>query len=185
MIIGLIAFLFSAIGTWSAMHYYVYKNLASVGINKPFLIGLLWVFALLVPLSRFLTLRWRNSLVSFIHWVSMVWIGSVFLFSFWLLVSSVLRSGIYSFGFGGKIDPVQWISVTALAVLSMILWAAYQVFNGPKNVPFDLDRSPRYQKNLKRRFVQISDVHLGLTLGTAFLESLVKKINSLEPDMIL
>src|SRR5690606_28760637 len=34
------------------------------------------------------------------------------------------------------------------------------------------------------RAVQISDVHLGLTLGVGFIRSLVERINRLEPDLV-
>lgn len=50
---------------------------------------------------------------------------------------------------------------------------------------YRIDRRARYGGGRKARLVQISDVHLGLTLGTQWLAKLVDSINALEPDLVL
>lgn len=184
MTAGLIAFLCTVIGMWSGMHYYVFRNLAATGLDRTLLTAVLWVLALIFPLTRLLAFKFRNGLLRAFYAIGAVWMGSVFLLSFWFLVSSAARMGLRRAGFSGAIDPVPWIACTAVAVLAMVLWGVYHAMGGPKEVRFTVDRSKRFGKGKQSRFVQISDVHLGLTLGTPFLESLVERINLLKPDLL-
>ncbi len=184
MTAGLIAFLCTVIGTWSGMHYYVFRNLAAAGLDRTFLTIALWILALIFPLTRLLTFRWRNGLLRVLYSIGAIWMGSVFLLSFWFLVSFGARAALRYAGLQAAIDPAPWIAVTATAVLAMILWGIYHAWSGPKEVRFTVDRSKRFGKGRQNRFVQISDVHLGLTLGTKFLEALIERINGLKPDVL-
>jgi predicted MPP superfamily phosphohydrolase len=185
MNLGLISFLFAAIGTWVAMHYYAFVNLTAIGFNGRILTPLLWVLALTFPLARILTFRLRHPLLKFMYWIGAVWMGSVFLLSFWFLISSLVRRLAHFGGLHAALDPLPWIHVTAFAVLAMILWGVITAMRGPREVHYAVDRSARYGMGRRARIVQISDVHLGLTLGVDFLKSLVERINRLEPDLVL
>jgi uncharacterized protein len=184
MTAGLLVFLCTVIGMWSGMHYYVFRNLVSTGMDRSLVATALWILALIFPLTRLLTFKYKNPLLRVSYWIGAVWMGSVFLLSFWFLVSSAARACLQRAGVQAAIDPVPWIAATALAVLVMVLWGVYNAMGGPKDVRFTIDRSKRFGKGKQLRFVQISDVHLGLTLGTAFLETLVERINLHKPDAL-
>jgi uncharacterized protein len=184
MTLGLITFLLSVIGTWVAMHYYAFVNLSAVGLDRNILTPALWIMALTFPLARLFTLKWRNPLLRVLYWIGAVWMGAIFLLSFWFLVASAIRRVSEFAGMRAAIDPIPWILATAAAVLAMVLWGVVHALRGPKEVRYAVDRSARYGMGRKARIVQISDVHLGLTLGTDFLASLVERINRLEPDLV-
>ncbi len=184
MTLGLIAFLSAAIGTWTAMHWYVFHNLAAIGLDRGILTAGLWVMAFSFPVARLLTLRWRNSAMRLLYWTAAVWMGAVFLLSFWFLVSALIRKVALFTGLPAAHEPVPWIRITAFLVLAVILGGLAKALSGPRETRYAIDRSKRYGKGGKVRIAQISDVHLGLTLGTAFLTRLVERINRLEPDLI-
>jgi predicted MPP superfamily phosphohydrolase len=184
MTIGLLAFLCTAIGLWASMNWYAYVNLAAIGFDRAILLPAIWVLALSFPLARALTLRWRNPAMRVLYLTAVMWMGSVFLLSFWFLVSSLLRRLAKLAGMPAAFEPSPWIQATALAVFAMILWGLFNALRGPREVRFPIDRSGRYRQGKRARIVQISDVHLGLTLGVDFLSRLVERINRLEPDLV-
>jgi uncharacterized protein len=184
MTLGLLTFLFSVIGTWVAMHWYAYANLSAIGVDKAILVPVLWGLALTFPMTRLFSFRWRHPLLKIFYWIGAAWMGSVFLLSFWFLVSSLVRRVSKLAGLQAAIDPGPWILATAVAVLAMIVWGIVHAIRGPKDVRFAVDRKARFGKGRTARVVQISDVHLGLTLGTEFLSRLVERINRLEPDLV-
>lgn len=184
MTIGLITFLCTAIGTWVAMHWWTYVNLTAIGFDGAILAPVLWGLALTFPLTRLFTLKWSHPALRFLYWTGAIWMGSIFMLSFWFLVSSLARRAANLFVSGPAQDPRIWIGVTAAAVFGMIAWGLFNALYGPKEVVYAIDRSARYGMGRKARIVQISDVHLGLTLGTDFLARLVERINRLEPDLV-
>ena len=166
------------------MHWYVFRTLSALGFDRGILIAVLWCLALVFPLTRLVTLRWSNPLLRLSYWIGSVWMGSVFMLSFWLLIASGLRRLSGLAGMGAAADPAPWILCAALAVSAMIAWGLFNALRGPREVRFAVDRSGRYGMGKRVRIVQISDVHLGLTLGTDFLGKLVGRINGLEPDLV-
>ncbi len=184
MTVGFFVFVISAIGAWTGMHYYVFRSLAAIGMNRNLLTAALWFLALTFPITRLLTFRWRHPFLGVIHWIGAVWIGSVFLLSFWLFVAWVARNILSIAGVNAAVDPAPWIATTTAVVLAMILWGLYRARSGPQHAYFEVDRYARYGKGRQLRVVQISDVHLGLTLGIGFLDSLVERINCIEPDVV-
>lgn len=184
MSLGVLGFIGAVIGTWTAMHYYAFRNLAALGLDRNLIIPALWALALIFPVTRLFTLRWSHPVLRAFYWFGAVWMGTVFLLSFWFLVASGTRRMFDHFGLGAAADPVPWILATVAAVAAMVAWGVANAMLGPKDAGFQVDRSARYGKGEKIRIVQISDVHLGLTLGTGFMRSLVDRINALEPDLV-
>ncbi len=178
-------FLVAVIGTWSAMHYYAYRCLVSVGLDRGILIAALWALALLFPLVRVLTLRWRSLPLRIGYWIGAVWLAGIFVLDFWFLVGFALRRMLMLAGLGSYANPVIWAQAIAGAVLAMLVWGAFNAWRGPVDVHYQIDRSKRYGQGKRARIVQISDVHLGLTLGADFLERLVERINAQKPDLVL
>jgi predicted MPP superfamily phosphohydrolase len=185
MPIGIILFLTFFIGTWTAMHYYVFVNLAALGIDRTWLTAGLWALALAFPVARGLAFKWRAWPLRILYWIGALWMGAIFLFCFWFLVASGARRLLGLAGIGSESDPVTWIGTVAAAVAAMVAWGALHAWRGPKNAHYAVDRSGRYGGGRKARIVQISDVHLGLILGTEFLAAREEHINGLAPDLVL
>jgi predicted MPP superfamily phosphohydrolase len=181
---GLLAFILAVIGTWSLMHYHVFLSLTAIGMDRGVLTPSLWALALVFPVTRLLAFRWSNLVFRILFWVGAIWMGAVFLLSFWFLVASAVRGLFRMAGAPGTADPAPWIAAAAAAVAGMVAWGIFHALRGPKEARFLIDRSARYGKGRQIRIVQISDVHLGLTLGVGFIRSVVERINGLAPDLV-
>lgn len=184
MTLGLLAFILTTIGAWVGMHYYTFLNLSAAGVGRVVLVPLLWCLALAFPVTRLLTLRWRNPVLRFIYRVGVTWMGLLFILSFWFLVASLLRRGLNLTGWAPASDPGPWILGTGSLVAAMGAWGLYHALSGPRDVHFEVDRSDRYGLGRSLKIVQISDVHLGLILGIPYLGRLVERINALQPDLV-
>lgn len=185
MPIGILLFLVTFLGMWGAMHYYVYVNLAHLGWSRAWLTGILWALALAFPMARLLAFRWRSNVLRVLYWIGALWMGAVFLFSFWFLMASLARKLLRLAGVNVAVDPKLWAGVVAAAVAAMVVWGAVNAARGPRETRYRVDRKARYGGGRKMRLVQISDVHLGLILGAGFLKGLVDRINAMSPDVVL
>jgi predicted MPP superfamily phosphohydrolase len=185
MPIGILVFLVAFLGTWGAMHYYVFVNLAQLGWSRGWLTAALWALALAFPMARLLAFRWRPAGIRVLYRIGAMWMGSVFLFSFWFLVASLARRLLGLAGLGLSVDPKAWAGGVAAAVAAMIAWAVLNAARGPREARYQVDRKARYGATRKARLVQISDVHLGLILGADFMSGLVDRINAMSPDLVL
>jgi predicted MPP superfamily phosphohydrolase len=149
------------------------------------------VLALSIPASM---MAWRTlprTLAIPMSWVGYVWMGSMFL----LLV--VL--------WGGEIARLSWVKYASLAsvdggrreFLAQVLaggagtfglalsgWGVWSAVRpvAVKPVSIRLKKLPESLSGL--RLVQLSDMHVGLTIGRDFVEDVVRKVNALQPDLV-
>lgn len=185
MPIGILLFLVTFLGAWGGIHYYVFVNLAHLGWSRGWLAAALWALALAFPMARLLAFRWRPAGVRVLYWIGSLWMGTVFLFSFWFFIASLARRLLRLAGVHLAVDPKTWAAAVASAVAVMVAWGAFNAARGPREARYRVDRKGRYGGGRKARLVQISDVHLGLILGAGFLKGLVDRINAMSPDLVL
>lgn len=183
MTAGFFVFLTLVIGSWTGMHYYAFRNLAAAGVAADILRPAIWALALSFPVSRILSLRFKNAMVRCLYWIGAAWMGFLFLLCFWFFVSFLARHGLSALGW--HTDPRPWALAVTAAVAAMGAWGLWRALRGPKVVRYEIDRRARYGAGRELRIVQLSDIHLGITLGRAFIEKLVERVNALEPDLIL
>jgi hypothetical protein len=95
------------------------------------------------------------------------------------------------FGGGAPLDPEKRLflaralagtagAVAATGAVAGLIGARQKV--EVKQVPLTLKKWPRGLDGYA--IVQVSDIHLGPTIGRAFMEDLVARINALEPDLV-
>jgi predicted MPP superfamily phosphohydrolase len=123
-----------------------------------------------------------------------VWMGAMFLLFCVLLGSDVLRVGgtlVARLVSGTPLDPArrQFIARTigaasALAASGLTAAAIGTVLRGPRleKVEIPIDKLPAGADGL--RIVQLTDIHVGPTIGREFIEELVRRTNALEPDVV-
>jgi hypothetical protein len=166
-----------------AVHYYVWARLVRdlalpPAWHKAFTAGLVVLF-LLIPLSFFLRrtgMAWTVPLV----WVSSVWLGFLLLF---LLVLGATEAGRAFWAVAGRLgvspppDPERRVALARLFGLVTLLLtgglAAVAVRSGLarvalREVSVRLRRLP--SKLDGTTIVQLTDVHVGPTIGRAFIE---------------
>lgn len=161
------------------MHFYVFTRAAQIfNIDKTWVFYLVMaLFALSFPLTSIIE-RTYNGIVSKVFYtVSAVWLGALFLLFCSMLVYEIVNL-ISRFA---KFDT---ILIGKILVIIAILIAVYGVVNAMfinvKEITIPI-------KNLDKelKIVQLSDVHLGTIHNKEYLQNIVEKTNSLNPDMVL
>lgn len=141
--------------------------------------------ALAMPLSMMLGRALPRDVQRPIAWVVYVWMGAAFL----LLVASALgdlvrlvlpptdpsRRTFLSRLFAGVVGSAG-SALSGVAVARAVGdWAV-------RTVPVSLPRFPRSRDGFT--IVQLTDIHVGPTIGREFIEALVARVNALRPDLI-
>jgi predicted MPP superfamily phosphohydrolase len=180
-----------------AVHYYVWARLVRdlalpPAWHRAFTAGLVILFVL-IPLSFFLRRVGVAWTVPFV-WVSSVWLGFLLLF---LLVLGATEAGrglwalAARFGASSPPDAERRLVLSRLfGLVTLILTgglAAVAVRSGLARVALrEVDvRLRRLPAKLDgTTIVQLTDVHLGPTIGRAFIEEIVARTNATHPDVV-
>ncbi|MFZ1865993.1 MAG: metallophosphoesterase [Polyangiales bacterium] len=196
MSLGRIVIFFSVIfGLTVGTHYYLWARL----IRDPMwpspwrqiaTIGLV-VLALSIPASM---LAWRvlpRAVAIPVSWVGYVWMGSMFLLLVLLWGGELARwswvkyASLVSIDGGRRQFLAQILAGTAgafgLALSGYGVWSAVRPVE-VKRVRVRLKKLPESMRGL--RLVQLTDMHVGLTIGRDFVLDVVRKVNALEPDIV-
>lgn len=147
--------------------------------------------ALSIPASM---MAWRTlprSVAIPVSWVGYVWMGSMFLLLvlLWggeLARWSWVRYASFASVNGGRREFLAQLlaggaGVFGLALSGWGVWSAIRPVE-VKRVGVRLKKLPASLSGL--RIVQLTDMHVGLTIGRDFVEDVVKKVNALEPDVV-
>ncbi len=200
MSLGRIAvFLVFAGGVLGSLHYYVWARLVrDAQLPAPWASVASWTifgFALLLVLSMPGSFLLPRSVSAPFVWGAFVWLGLWF-FVVVLAVTTDLGQGLAKIARvaigGSALDPARRLGLKrviagALAVLSLGLGAA-ALGEGLGEVRVKKIRIAlrRLRKGrIGYRIVQLSDVHVGPTIGRAFIERIVAQTNALAPDLIV
>jgi len=180
-----------------AAHLYVWLRLVhDPALPAPWaVLGSAFFFAawLSIPLA----LNWGRRLAppwaTLVAWPGYAWLGSIFLLLVAVLgvdlLRAVLAAAHWAFGVGrvfsgGELEQARaWAEVSALiggtAVLSALTLGRRVVV---RRVSVPLGKLPRELDGTT--IVQLSDVHVGPTIGKRFLNRIVDRVNALKPDVI-
>jgi predicted MPP superfamily phosphohydrolase len=192
-----VRFLLVAMSIVGAAHLYVWLRLvhAPDWPSPGYALGS--AFLLLAWASIPVTLSWGRRLsppwAALVAWPGYAWLGSSFL----LLVSVVavdlvrgllavvsLVSDVPSALPGGQLDRDRvWAAAAGLLGGSLVLsalWLGRRVIVRRVSVP--LAKLPAGMHGTT--IVQLSDVHVGPTIGKRFLDRVVDRVNALDPDVI-
>lgn len=196
MSLGRIVIFFSVIvGLTVGTHYYLWARL----IRDPMWPSpwrqvatvMLVVLALSIPASM---LAWRTlprAAAIPVSWVGYIWMGSMFLLLVILWGGELARWSWVKYASlasidGGRRQFLAQILAGAAGVLGLTL-SGYGVWSAVrpveiKRVPIRLKKLPESMRGL--RLVQLSDMHVGLTIGQDFVLDVVRKVNALNPDIV-
>jgi predicted MPP superfamily phosphohydrolase len=190
-------FIASALSLLAGIHYYLWARLIRDPRWKaPWVtVGgtLLSLLAASIPLSLILG-RGQGTLRRSFVWGGYVWLGVMFLF-FMVVVSSdvlkVLAAIARRVAAGQPLDADRRTLLARVtagvtgALVSGLATAALRSVRKPvevTRVSVRLDRLPRSQSGF--RIVQLTDIHVGPTIGRGFIEEIVGRTNALAPDLI-
>ena len=175
-------------------HYYVWARLVrDASLPSPWgrvaTVGIVLLFVLLM--SVFIAVRALSRRVAApISWIGFTWLGVLFFLVISVGVSDLVKV-IAVRDRGGPDDPdrratlarifggaaaLVGIGASGIGLASVLSPVAV------KRVRVAIDRLARSQAGY--RIVQITDVHVGPTIGRDYIEAIVARINALEPDLV-
>jgi predicted MPP superfamily phosphohydrolase len=181
------------------VHYYLWARLVrDPHLPSPWgaaVTTALVVLAAGMPLAIFLGRRFPAA-GRVLAWPAFTWMGLMFLLLVSFVGADVLRLVMRLAWFARRngdapSDPERRLAAArvaagAITVLSAGVGAfAVRAAVGPvavKRVDVPLTRLPRAHDGL--RIVQLTDIHVGPTIGRGFVEDLVRRTNALSPDIV-
>jgi uncharacterized protein len=178
------------------MHYYLWLRLIrDTGIGEPWggiasgglvLLGVTMLAGF--PLMRFAPRRF----VSPIMWVAYTWMGLAFFTLALLGMGELIKLGARlacrasGFDVERRRYLAHWIATTAAGgAAGLSAWSARGATVGAvetKRVRIGLARFPQSLSGY--RIAQITDLHVGPTIGRAYVEDIVQRVNALQPNLV-
>jgi predicted MPP superfamily phosphohydrolase len=187
MFFAAFVFVFSAV--LFGMHGYGWLRLIHDSALEPGLtttLGQCWLaLAVACPLSIFSDRLLPRPLAAVVVRLGYVWFGLLTLLSCVLLVTEPVRYALVA----GGVDVVsvaRALSVSSIVGVGLLLgFGVVRAFTVPavKRVPLALAAFPEALSGF--RIVQISDLHIGPTLGREWLQQVVARVNDSQPDLIV
>jgi predicted MPP superfamily phosphohydrolase len=174
----------------AALHFYIGARIAPglPGVAGGVLALWLLVSAVLTPLGL-IARRWlRPPAADRLTWAGMLAMG---LFSS-LLVFTLLRDVVLlgaelaqrlGVAVPAELGPDSAIAVVALALLATVIGLA-NARRTAQVVRVDVRLAPLPPALEGFRIVQISDIHVGPTIKSAYLDAIVDRVNALAPDVV-
>jgi predicted MPP superfamily phosphohydrolase len=196
-------FIVIALSLLAAIHYYLWARLIRDPQLPPHLrpiaSALLLLLAASLPTALVLG-RGHPGIRRLLSWPAFLWMGIMFLLLIALLSTDLARLlfGLGRRAIGAGPAPTEGpqlslrrtflargvASGASLAVAGLTL-SAIRSARGPigvRKVRVRLDRLPASQNGFT--IAQITDVHVGATIGRSFVEDIVRRTNDLSPDLI-
>jgi len=178
------------------MHYYLWIRLVrDTGIGQPWhailsgglvLLGTMMIAAF--PLMRFAPRRFTSPMM----WVAYTWMGMVFFAIVILGMGELVKLGarlatrVSGFDAERRRQLAHWIATVATGgAAGLSAWSARNATLGAvetKRVRIALTRLPQSLSGY--RIAQITDVHVGPTIGRAYMEEIVHRVNALQPNLV-
>jgi predicted MPP superfamily phosphohydrolase len=173
------------------VHYFLWVRLArDPAWPAPTARVIGWALAVLgatIPLGIIASRSLPRATAAPFAWVAYVWMGVMFVLFLTLLPMELVRVGARI----GGIDPERRIALARILagaagviglVESGVGVASVLSRVGVKQVRVPLAKLPHALSGYT--IVQLTDVHVGPTIGRAFIEEIVRTTNALEPDVV-
>ena len=184
-------------------HWYIYARLVrdsgTSGAGRWLGIAAVVALALLVPAGFLLSRGLSPAAARVLAFAGYVWLGTLFYVVLILFVTDVGRHLYSGFGQlmtwlgaegfdGPPVSPERRAAISQAGAATAVVLAGGAVRSGlaevdVREVEVKLDRLPPALSGTT--LVQLSDVHVGPTIGRAFVASIVQKANDLKPDAVV
>lgn len=176
-------------------HRYVWARLVrDAGLPAPFqkiaTVTLVVLFVLLMG-SFFVVRELHRSLAAPLMWFTYTWLGLLFFLVLCLGLSDGMKAiAMRVQGTGTIDDPERRMAISRLFAGGAALLGLGTASMGVVNVltPVAVKRVRVELSKLKRsgtRIVQLTDVHVGPTIGRDYIEQVVKRVNDLDADVVV
>jgi predicted MPP superfamily phosphohydrolase len=158
---------------------------------KSLYLGLFLLFALAFLAGRFLERVWASPVSDILVWIGSFWFGALLYFFLSVVVLDLLRAinvviPVYPSWIRLNYDIAKvWTLAAAVVMVSIVLAIGHLNASYPRvrNLALSIPKKVAGIDSLT--VVSVSDIHLGTIIGRERLDNLVKKVNSLNPDLVL
>ncbi len=191
----MVVFLVVVLGITALIHFYLWHRLVRDPVwPSPWASVGTWAIATLaasIPLAFVSSRVLPRFAATPLSWIAFVWMGAMFLFVVLLVPAELVRAGAGWIPGGDVASPdrrlflsrsiavVVGAAGTSLGALSMVnALAPVKV----RRLRVALRELPGALAGF--RVVQLTDIHVGPTIGRGFVEELVRRTNALEPDVV-
>lgn len=190
---ALIIFLTVVLVIYGSINGYIFwRGWQAFSHQKLFRLIFVLVFSLLMlafPLGRIINGQFRHHLSERLVVLGSYYLALMLYLLLLLLLKDVIRVGARSFQlkiaserFLSVKDPASFLTIIFLSFL-IILLGHWNAIN-PRVKILELKINKKVPLTRELKAVMISDIHLGIINRSSRLETLVRKINSLEPDVV-
>jgi len=178
-------FIAIVLSIWAAMHGYVFWRLASLPWVGDHITprGLIWTavgLAASFPLARLLNARRLAALGRPLEVFAANWVGVLFLLVAALGTVDVLTAGGWLFA--RWVPEIRGAAVGAALLLSVV--GLVQGARPPVVTEHEIRLAGLPGERDRLVLVAISDLHLGVLIGEAWLRRLIARLNELKPDAL-
>ncbi len=181
------------------LHFYIWARLIrDMGFKKSLRAGLtilLILLGLLIPAGLMFSRQMPRSVGGPLAWVCYTWLGMAFFLNVFLAVADLMKLLVVTVPnkIQGKPMDAERRRFLALLTGGLVLlgdfglslvgfWGATANAVQVKKVKVALSQLPLALEGY--RIVQLSDIHVGPTIGHDFIQIIVEKVNALKPDLI-
>jgi hypothetical protein len=181
-----ILFLVFAVAVLVGTHFLLYMSIVRLwdGANATLRVAL-FIFLSFLSVSFiasiFLIHWWENLVTTAFYIFSATWLG--LFINLWMAIglSYLIITIVRMFGYAPSTS-----FVAAVLFMAAFLYSAYGVYNAfhPRLKHLEVEMEHLPEQWIDKTAVQLSDVHLGRVHGVGFLEKVVTKVNSLNPDVV-
>lgn len=189
-------FLTVVFGVTAAIHYYLWHRLVSAPHwPSPWALVGTWVLiglAVSIPLAFIASRVLPRVAAGPIAWTAYLWMGSMFLLLCLLLPAEAVRAfgGVFDSGDGlGSPGRRLFLERSIALVVGGLGLGLSAVAVRNALGPVKIQRVQVPLRDLPSELVgftiaQLTDIHVGPTIGRAFVEEIVRRTNELEPDVV-
>ncbi len=190
-------FLSVVLSVTAGVHYYLWARLVrDLAWPAPWHTGLsiaIAALALLIPAGIVMARLLPRELSSPVMWVLFTWMGLMFFLFVLLIPADAVRAVAWLIDRigGAPIDPDRRLFLSrlfggavGLGGLAMASWGFYSAMRPVAVKPVQIALQDLPANFAGFCIVQLTDVHVGPTIGREFIEHLVARTNALEPDLI-
>jgi predicted MPP superfamily phosphohydrolase len=187
----ILVFLAIVLSIVAGVHYFLWARLArDPAWPAPVVRGMGWgiaLFAASIPIGIFATRLLSRDAASPIAWLAYVWMGVMFVLFLTLLPMELVRVGARIAG----VDPERRVALArilagAAGIIGLVESGAgiASVLSrvAVKQIRVPIAKLPKALSGYT--IVQLTDIHVGPTIGRAFIEQIVRTTNALAPDLI-
>jgi uncharacterized protein len=150
-----------------------------------------WIVALSYFAGRLLEKVWSSALSDLLIWMGSFWLAAVLYFLITVVLLDLLRLANHFIPFFPGVITDNYsqakyvISSGVLGLVGLLLLGGHINSMMPRIKPLNLAIAKKATHMKSLNIAVVSDVHLGTIIGRSRFDSIVKKINGLDPDLVL